>query len=87
MYSVLALAVFEHCSYQAVWAKLGAGLRKAGLVSPAASSLSRARLRLGSVPLRRRFEVLPGRWPRPSTFGHLGALAEVLLVGGSLELN
>ena len=38
VYFVLALAVFEHCSYPAVWAKLGAGLRGTGLVSPAASS-------------------------------------------------
>ena len=60
VYFVLALSVFEHCSYRAVWGKLGAGLRGLALANPAASSLSRARRRLGSAPLRRLFEILSG---------------------------
>lgn len=60
MYYVLALAVFEHSSYQAVWNKLTTGLRNIAVARPAASSLSRARLRLGSAPLHRLFEVLAG---------------------------
>ncbi|MFG2260813.1 transposase domain-containing protein, partial [Streptomyces mirabilis] len=52
VYFVLALALFEDCSYRAVWGKLTAGLVGLPLVSPHASSLSRARRRLGAEPLR-----------------------------------
>ena len=60
VYFVLALAFFERSSYTAVWGKLGAGLRGIAPAVPAASSLSRARRRLGSAPLRCLFEVLSG---------------------------
>jgi len=60
MYFVLALAIFERASYQAVWDKLGAGLCGIAVTRPCASSLSRARRRLGSAPLRRLFEALAG---------------------------
>lgn len=60
VYYVLALAVFERSSYQAVWNKLIAGLNGIAVARPASSSLSRARCRLGSAPLRRLFEVLAG---------------------------
>ncbi|MFE9313464.1 IS4 family transposase [Streptomyces sp. NPDC006706] len=60
VYFVLALAFFERSSYQAVWDKLGTGLRGTAVARPCASSLSRARRRLGSAPLRRLFEILAG---------------------------
>jgi hypothetical protein len=60
VYFVLALVFFERSSYQAVWGKLGAGLRGIVATRPCASSLSRARCRLGSAPLRRLFEILAG---------------------------
>ncbi|WP_268248478.1 IS4 family transposase [Streptomyces melanogenes] len=60
VYFVLALAVFEGVSYAGVWAKLTAGLGKVVTVCPCASSLSRARRRLGTAPLHRLFEVLAG---------------------------
>lgn len=65
VYFVLALAVFEHASYLAVWGKLTAGLRRAVPVDPAASSLSRARRRLGAAPLRRLFEIISGPMAAP----------------------
>ncbi|MCX5355935.1 IS4 family transposase [Streptomyces mirabilis] len=60
VYFILALALFEDCSYRAVWGKLTAGLVGLPLVSPHASSLSRARRRLGAEPLRVLFETLAG---------------------------
>jgi hypothetical protein len=60
VYFVLALALFERCSYRAVWDKLTAGLRGLALARPAMSSLSRARRRIGAAPLRRLFETLAG---------------------------
>ena len=66
VYFVLALAFFEHSSYQAVWGKLGAGLRGIAPTYPAASSFSRARRRVGSAPLRRLFEVLSGPVATPA---------------------
>jgi Insertion element 4 transposase N-terminal/Transposase DDE domain len=60
VYFVLALALFEHSSYQAVWGKLTAGLGGLGLARPAASSLCRARRRIGAGPLRLLFETLAG---------------------------
>ena len=55
VYFVLALALFEDCSYRGVWGKLMAGLEGLALVLPAVSSLSRARRRIGTAPLRRLF--------------------------------
>jgi transposase IS4-like protein len=60
VYFVLALALFEHCSYSAVWGKLTAALGALAPVAPAASSLTRARRRIGTAPLRRLFETLAG---------------------------
>lgn len=71
VYFVLALALFEHVSYQGVWAKLTGELRLAGLAvaSPAVSSLARARRRVGTAPLRRLFGVLAGPVGLPDTPG------------------
>jgi hypothetical protein len=69
VYFVLALAMFEHCSYQAVWAKLTAALAALPLPRPSASSLSRARRRLGAAPLKALFEVLAGPVARPQAPG------------------
>jgi hypothetical protein len=71
VYFVLALALFEHVSYQGVWAKLTGELRLAGLAvaSPAVSSLARARRRVGTAPLRRLFGVLAGPAGLPDTPG------------------
>jgi hypothetical protein len=60
VYFVLALALFEHCSYLAVWGKLTAGLAGLPVARPAASSLCRARRRIGAPPLRALFETLAG---------------------------
>ncbi|MGW3660989.1 IS4 family transposase [Streptomyces sp. NPDC005151] len=60
VYFILALALFEGCSYRGVWGKLTAGLEGLPLVRPAISSLSRARRRVGVAPLRRLFEILAG---------------------------
>jgi hypothetical protein len=60
VYFVLALALFEHCSYRAVWDKLAAGLGGLAVASPAVSSLCRARRRIGAGPLRRLFETVAG---------------------------
>lgn len=60
VYFVLALALFEDCSYRAVWGKLTAGLAGLPVARPHASSLSRARRRLGARPLRVLFETLAG---------------------------
>jgi hypothetical protein len=60
VYFVLALAFFERSSYQAVWAKLTAGLGSVSVAHPCASSLARARRRLGSGPLRHLFSILAG---------------------------
>ena len=60
VYFVLALALFEGCSYRGVWGKLVAGLEELALVRPAVSSLSRARRRIGVAPLQCLFETLAG---------------------------
>ena len=52
VYFVLALALFERCSYRGVWDKLTAGLGGLPPARPAASSLCRARRRIGAEPLR-----------------------------------
>ena len=57
---MLALALFEDRSYQAVWRGLTAGLGGLALARPAASSLCRGRRRIGPRPLRRLFETLAG---------------------------
>ncbi|MFI6448835.1 transposase domain-containing protein [Kitasatospora sp. NPDC050543] len=57
---VLALALFEDCSYLAVWGKLTAALDTLAPVHSAASSLARARRRVGTAPLRWLFEIRAG---------------------------
>jgi hypothetical protein len=47
VYFVLALALFEQCSYWAVWGGLVAGLDALGLARPCVSALCRARRRVG----------------------------------------
>lgn len=69
VYFVLALAFFEHSSYQAVWDKLGTGLRGIAVTRPCASSLSRARRRVGSAPLCRLFEILHRDHPQAAVEG------------------
>ncbi|MBT2385117.1 transposase domain-containing protein [Streptomyces sp. ISL-11] len=69
VYFTLALALFEYCSYLAVWDKLTAVLGPLDLVRRAASSLSRARRRMGTAPLRRLFETLAGPLARPGQAG------------------
>ncbi len=66
---MLALALFERCSYQAVWGKLTAGLGGLCLARRAASSLCRARRRIGAEPLRRLFETLAGPVGPPGQAG------------------
>ena len=67
VYFVLALALFEHCSYRGVWAKMTAGLRVLKLAPPAASSLTRARRRVGPKPFRALFEAIRGARRPPAT--------------------
>jgi transposase IS4-like protein/DDE family transposase len=69
VYFVLALALFEHCSYQAVWGKLTAGLSGLPVARPASSSLCRARRRVGAAPLRALFETLAGPAGQPGQAG------------------
>jgi hypothetical protein len=69
VYFVLALALFEHGSYRAVWGKLTAALTGLALPRPAISSLARARRRVGAAPLRRLFETLAGPVGLPSQPG------------------
>jgi hypothetical protein len=69
IYFVLALALFEHCGYRRVWAKMVAGLRVLALATPSASGLARARRRVGTKPLRALFEAVSGVVGRPSTPG------------------
>ncbi|TKA06654.1 transposase domain-containing protein [Actinacidiphila oryziradicis] len=64
-----ALAFFEGSSFGDVWNKLTVGLRGLAVTRPCASSLSRARRRLGSVPLRCLFEVLAGPVATPAQPG------------------
>lgn len=69
VYFVLALALSGRCSCQAVWGKLTAGLGGLCLARPAASSLCRARRRIGAEPLRRLFETLAGPVGLPGQAG------------------
>ncbi|WP_338146846.1 IS4 family transposase [Streptomyces boncukensis] len=66
VYFVLALAVFGRSSYRAVWGKLTGGLGHTAAAQPCASSLSRARRRLGVAPLRALFGVLAGPVATPA---------------------
>ena len=69
IYFVLALALFEHCAYRRVWAKLIAGLPVLKLATPTSGALTRARRRVGPKPLRALFEAVAGVVGRPATPG------------------
>ncbi|MHA6757086.1 IS4 family transposase [Streptacidiphilus sp. PAMC 29251] len=87
VYFVLALALFEHASYRAVWGKLTAHLPAAVIVRPAVSSLARARRRLGARPLKVLFETLAGpvgERHRPGSFYR--GLRTVAVDGTSLHV-
>jgi hypothetical protein len=83
VYFVLALTFFERCSYRAVWDELGAGLGGIKVVRPCASSLSRARRRLGATPLRRLFEILAGPVAIPAQTGSFYRGLRVVAVDGT----
>ncbi|WP_331719102.1 IS4 family transposase (plasmid) [Streptomyces sp. NBC_00289] len=84
VYFVLALALFEHRSYRAVWSKLTAALTPLALVRPAVSSLTRARRRVGAAPLRRLFETLAGPVARPGQAGSFYRGLRTVAVDGTL---
>jgi hypothetical protein len=71
VYFVLSLALFEQCSYRAVWGKLVASLDALCLTRPCTSALCRARRRVGAKPFKALFETLAGpvAWPNsPGAF-------------------
>ncbi|MGX4688313.1 IS4 family transposase [Streptomyces sp. JNUCC 63] len=87
VYFVLALALFEDCSYRAVWDKLTAGLAGLPVARPHSSSLSRARRRLGARPLRVLFETLAGAVAARNTAGAWWCgMRTVAFDGTSLQL-
>lgn len=84
VYFVLALALFEHCSYRTVWSKLTAALTPLARVRPAVSSLTRARRRVGAAPLRRLFETLAGPLARLGQTGSFYRGLRTVAVDGTL---
>lgn len=84
VYFVLALALFEHHSYRTVWSKLTNALTPLALTRPAASSLTRARRRVGSAPLRVLFETLAGPVARPGQAGSFYRGLRTVAVDGTL---
>ncbi|WP_327075458.1 IS4 family transposase [Kitasatospora purpeofusca] len=85
VYFVLALALFESCSYRAVWGKLTVGLAGLPLIQPAVSSLSRARRRIGAAPLRLLFETLAGPLARPGQVGAFYRGLRTVAIDGTLQ--
>ncbi|MGW6413247.1 IS4 family transposase [Streptomyces vinaceus] len=87
VYFVLALALFEDCSYRAVWGKLTVHLPASVITRPAVSSLSRARRRLGARPLKVLFEILAGPVGEKSRPGvYYRGLRTVAIDGTSLHV-
>ncbi|MFG2915970.1 IS4 family transposase [Kitasatospora sp. NPDC048298] len=87
VYFVLALALFERCSYRAVWGKLVASLDALALARPCTSALCRARRRVGAAPFQALFEVLAGPVAQPQTPGAFWrGLRTVAIDGTSLHL-
>ncbi len=84
VYFVLALALFEHCSYRMVWSHLTSALVPLALARPAVSSLTRARRRVGAAPLRRLFETLAGPLARPGQDGSFYRGLRTVAVDGTL---
>jgi Insertion element 4 transposase N-terminal/Transposase DDE domain len=66
VFFVLALALFERCSYRQVWGKLVAGLGGVCGAAPSVSGLVAARRRVGAKPLRALFEAVCGPVADPS---------------------
>jgi hypothetical protein len=60
VYLVLAGCLFAELGYVQVWQKLTAGLAGLGPAEPSSGTLSEARQRLGSAPLRALFDLLRG---------------------------
>jgi hypothetical protein len=69
VYFVLALALFEHCSYLAVWGKLTAGLGGLAVGCAPRCRRWRGRRRIGVEPLRRLFSTLAGPVGLPGQAG------------------
>ncbi|MFG2585979.1 IS4 family transposase [Streptomyces malaysiensis] len=87
VYFVLALALFERCSYRAVWGKLVASLDALALVRPCTSALCRARRRVGAAPFQALFETLAGPVAGPHTPGAFWrGLRTVAIDGTSFHL-
>jgi hypothetical protein len=84
VYFVLALALFEECSYRGVWGKLTAALEGLSLTRPALSSLSRARRRIGVAPLQRLFESLAGPVAHRGQTGAFWRSLRTVAVDGTL---
>ncbi|MFK0297576.1 IS4 family transposase, partial [Streptomyces sp. NPDC090442] len=87
VYFVLALALFEDCSYRAVWGKLTGALGGLGLACPHSSSLLRARRRLGAGPLKALFEAVSGpvAW-RDAPGAYWSGMRTVAFDGTGLQL-
>ncbi|HYN95288.1 MAG TPA: IS4 family transposase [Pilimelia sp.] len=60
VYLVLAGCLFAELGYVQVWQKLTTALAGLGLAEPSSGTLSEARQRLGSAPLRALFDLLRG---------------------------
>lgn len=69
VYFVLALGLFESCSYRQVWAKLVGGLVGWCGCTPVASALTAARRRVGAAPLAALFEAVAGPVAAPGVRG------------------
>lgn len=69
VYFLLALALFPHLGYAAVWGKLVAGLSGLPLPAPSETALRHLRRRLGAAPMKALFEVVAGPLARPHTPG------------------
>ncbi|WP_406416323.1 transposase domain-containing protein [Streptomyces sp. NBC_00873] len=84
VYFVLALALFEHASYRMAWNALTASLQGLPLVRPALSSLSRARRRIGSAPLKALFKALASLVGRPRDAGVTWRALRCVALDGTL---
>jgi hypothetical protein len=71
VYLLLAAGLFTELGYSQVWARMIAGLDRAGspMLVPSASALSQARRRLGPAPLKALFDLLRGPAAGPAMAG------------------
>jgi hypothetical protein len=83
VFFVLALALFESCSYRQVWGKLVAGLAPAAVAWPCVSGLVLARRRVGAAPLRALFEAVAGPVAGPGMAGVFWRRFRVVAVDGT----